>query len=104
MSHALTVGETPTSDDKLWAAIAHLTAYLFLPGVGALLAYLIFKDKAPFVKYHAVQSMVVQLAIYILSGITCGFGLILFLLPLYGAWKAYQGEWSGYPLLEGFGK
>lgn len=104
MSHALTFGETPTSDDKLWGALAHVSSYIFIPGLGALILYLIYKDKSPYVRYHAVQSMVVQLAIYIVSGITCGLGLILLLIPLYGAWKAYEGDWDGYPMLGGFGK
>jgi len=25
-------------------------------------------------------------------------------LPLYGAWKAYEGSWEGYPLLGNVGK
>ena len=104
MSHALTIGETPTSDDKLWGAVAHLSAFVFIPGAGAVIFYLIYKDKSAFIKYQAIQSLVVQLAIYILGGLTCGFGLILLLLPLYGAWKAYEGSWEGYPLLWNVGK
>lgn len=104
MSHALTFGETPTSDDKLWGALAHASSYILIPGVGAILLYVIYKDKSPYIRYHAVQSMVVQLVIYIIGGITCGLGLILLLIPLWGAWKAYEGDWDGYPLLGGFGK
>lgn len=103
MSNALTWGETPTSDDKLWGLVAHASVFV-LPWFGAIIMFLLFKDKAPFVRYHAIQSLVFQIAATIIGGVTCGFGFILFLLPLWGAYKAYQGEWEGYPLIAGIGK
>jgi hypothetical protein len=104
MSNALTWGDEPTSDDKLWGMLAHVSAFVVPWGLGALALYLVYKDKAPYVRYHAVQSLVVQVAIWVISGLTCGLGLILFLLPLLGAYKAYNGEWAGYPLIEGVGR
>ncbi len=116
MSHAMTFGEPASSDDKLWGLLAHLTSFL-VPFFGSLIVYLIHKDK-PFIAYHAAQAMVVQFAVYIaasvigvIAGVTCGIGAILYvclipapLFPIYGAWKAYQGDWHGYPLIGGIGK
>ena len=104
MSNALTWGETPTSDDKLWGMLAHVSAYVLPFGLGAVVLYLLHKDKAPYVRYHAVQSLVCQVAVYAIGTITCGVGLLLFPLPLYGPYKAYRGDWSGYPLIEGVGQ
>ncbi len=103
MSNAMTWGETPTSDDKLWAMVAHLSSFVF-PFLGSLALYLIFKDKGRFVKYHAVQSLVFQLVAWVIGGVTCGFGFVIMLAQLWLAYRAYQGEWNGYPLIEGVGK
>lgn len=103
MSHAMTWGESPTSDDKLWGMVAHLSVPI-VPFFGALALYVVFKDTGRFVKYHAVQSLLLQLVGWILSGVTCGVGSVVFLLALWLAWRAYNGEWAGYPLLEGVGK
>jgi len=99
----MTWGESPTSDDKLWGLVAHLSAFVGWMGLGALLMYLVFKDK-PYIRYHAVQSGVVQIAIWIIGTVTCGLGFILFLVPIWGAYKAYQGDWDGYPVISGVGR
>ena len=43
--------------------------------------------------------------------VTCGLGSLLYILmlplgiiPLGGAYKAYNGEWEGYPALSQFGR
>lgn len=123
--HALTFGETPSNDDKLFATLAHLSPFVSA-FVGPLLVLLLFSDKAPYVKYHAMQALVFQAALWVggtiagavialLSFVTCGFGGLLYLLaiplvpvvmvaPLWGAWLAWEGRWKGYPLLEQFGR
>lgn len=100
--NAMVWGATPSEDDKLWGLVSHLTCFV-VPWIGALVMYLVFKDR-PYVRYHAVQALVVQFAVWIISAITCGLGLILFLVPLYGAYKAYGGTWDGYPLIGGIGR
>ncbi len=95
-----------TSDDKLWSALS----YVFVPIVG-ILALLIEEKKArPFIKYHAVQSIVASIAFFILSvvitTVTLGFGglcvPLIWLAFLYWAYKAYQGEWVEIPVLSNF--
>lgn len=116
MAHALTFGETPSGDDKMWGLFAHLTSFV-IPLLGALVIYLIHKDK-PFIAYHAAQSLGFQVAIWVagaiisvISVMTCGLGGILYALlvpayfiPLYGAWIAYEGQWTGYPLMSKLGR
>ena len=111
-SHALTFGEAPTPDDKNWGLLAYLSVYVSW-FFGPLVVWLLFKDKAPYVKYHAMQALVLT--------VTCGVGAMLHfvvsmipfigcfamlfyvlyipavLLPCWGAYKAYNGEWDGFP-------
>jgi len=115
--HALTFGETPSGDDKTFALIAHLSIYV-ATFIGPLVMWLIFKDKSAYIKFHAMQALIFQGALWILSVIigaisvvTCGFGGVLyavliplFFVPLYGAYLAYDGQWSGFPGLSGFGR
>lgn len=103
MANAMTWGETPTSDDKLWAMVAHLSVFV-VPFLGALALYLVFKDTGRYVKYHAVQSLILQLVGWIIGGVTCGFGTVTLVLALWLAYRAYNGEWAGYPLIESVGK
>lgn len=118
--NAMIFGGTTSSDDRMWGLLAHLSAFMF-PFFGALLAYLIVKDR-PFIRYHAMQSLLGQVAvgvgfvlaeivIMVISFFTCGLGGILhiFLLPLgfiplWGAYKAFNGEWSGYPAISALGQ
>ena len=113
----MTWGETPSSDDKLWGALAHLS--VFVGGfIGPILLLLIFQEKSKFIKYHAIQSLVLSIAITvsgilisILSAVTCGLGgllylpwLLFLLAPLWGAWKGWEGRWEGYPGAGDIGK
>jgi uncharacterized Tic20 family protein len=116
-SHAMTFGDTPSGDDKTFGLIAHLSVYV-ATFLGPLVVWVLFKEKSKFIAYHAMQALALQAAIWILgvifslvSVVTCGIGSVLylalipmFMVPLWGAWKAYSGEWSGYPLLAQFGK
>ena len=63
-----------TSDDKLWAALS----YVFAPIVGIILLLMQEKKARPFIKFHAVQSIAVSVAFWILATIittvTVGIG------------------------------
>jgi uncharacterized Tic20 family protein len=119
--HALTWGEEASGDDKLWGMIAHVSVYVswFL---GPLIVMLIYQEKSPYIKYHAIQALIGQIAltvvaaiggtvIMVISWFTCGVGALLYLplsligfVPLYGAYKAYSGNWDGYPMISQFGR
>jgi uncharacterized membrane protein len=115
--NAMLWGSTASSDDKLWATIAHLSVYV-ATFIGPLLVLLVFGSKSKFVRYHAIQALVVQgvaviasVIISVISVVTCGFGSVLYLplllmvfVPLWGAYLSWNGTWSGFPALESIGK
>jgi uncharacterized membrane protein len=66
--------------------------------------YFVKKDESSYVAYHAVQAGVFQVISWVIAGATCGVGLVLLVLPIWIGIKAYNGEWVGYPLLDGVGR
>src|SRR5574341_1909333 len=79
MSEAKVIERTPvfkpetTSDERLWATLAHLSTLLTLivslgsGGLGGLflvfvpfIIYVIYKDKSEFVAYHAAQAFAIR--------------------------------------------
>lgn len=109
--HALTWGEPPTQDDRTWALIAHLTA-MFTSFVGPLIILVLYQDKSPYIRYHALQEIVLQVALWavltVVGIVTCGMGFFfaipLMFVPVWGAIKANEGSWQGYPLIENIGR
>jgi len=112
-----------TSDEKLWAMLAHLLGLLgYVSAVGQYIAplviFVLYRDKSKFVAFHALQSLFFQLALLalgtigvIVSLLTCGLGFLVF-APLAGivavgalayvivaAIRANQGEWFEYWLV-----
>jgi uncharacterized membrane protein len=104
--------ETPTpevmpevsSDDRLWAALS----YIFTPIIPIILLLLEDKKNKPFIKYHAVQSLIVGIVFWIIIGIlavpTFGCAGLLWLVFFYFAYKAYQGEYLEIPVITNFMK
>jgi uncharacterized Tic20 family protein len=100
-------------DERTWSVLAHLSVLLLLVGLmpfGALLIWLIYKDRSEKVRFHALQALwyqiawVVILIVYsivavVLSLVTLGIAAIL-LVPLafvigvvpivHGCYAAYQ--------------
>jgi len=65
------------SDERTWAMLAHLSALLnlvtgFLGPVGALVIYLVFKDRSRYVAYQSLQSLIFQLIAWVGGGILTG--------------------------------
>lgn len=104
-----------TSDDKLWAALS------YLPFVGWIIAIvaLLTEDKKsrPFIKYNAVQSLVLDAILFVVVFIfSCILGLLTFfiggiggLLPpalwfitLWPAYEAYNGKYLEIPWVSDF--
>lgn len=68
----------PTSDEKTWAMLAHLSpliaSVIGLPFLGPLVVWLIYKDKSAFVADQAKESLNFQIAVMIamvVSLLTC---------------------------------
>lgn len=81
--------------------------------VAALVVYLLYKDRGPFVRHHSANALNIQLtalvwgvAVFVLGIVTIGFGWVLFAvipfvagaLHLLGALAASRGEWTTPPL------
>ncbi len=94
-----------TSDDRLWAALGYPIWIVAL-----ILLLIEEKQKRPFIKFHAVQSLVLNAAIVIvgaiLTAITMGFGGmcwgLFWLVTIWPAIEAYNGKWLNIPLITDF--
>jgi uncharacterized membrane protein len=92
-----------TSDDKLWAALGYPIAL-----VAIIVLFMDEKKARPFIKFHAVQAIAVNVAFLIVSiilGITVVGAMcapVLWLVFLYWAYKAYQGEYVEIPAVTNF--
>jgi uncharacterized membrane protein len=60
------------------------------------------KKNRPYVKFSAVQSIVVTVVISIIATVTFGCGAILVLVQLYWAYQAYQGQDIKVPFITDF--
>jgi len=98
MADQFTSSEEITSDDKLWALLAYLIGVIFP------IIILVMEDKKSrrYLRYHAVQALASQIVLSIITAVTCGFGVIVFLVEIYFAIKAYQGEYFEIPLITDF--
>jgi uncharacterized Tic20 family protein len=112
-------------DERTWSMVAHLSVLAGLVGLmpfGALIIWLVYKDRSPRVGFHALQALWYQVAwlvIWVIASIiglilavvTLGIGLILvipagfvlWLAPLvhgcYAAYKVNQGVDYRYPFI-----
>lgn len=86
-----------TSDDKLWAALGYL-----IPLIALIVLFMEDKKSRPYIKFNAVQSLAATVVLSIISTVTCGFGAVLFLIILYWAYQAYQGQDVRIPFVSDF--
>lgn len=95
-----------SSDDKLWALLSYLIGII----VPAIVLLMEDKKSRPFIKYHAVQALALQLVVFIgsfiLSFVIIGActGVLGFIYMIYLAIKAYQGEYVVIPVITDFCK
>jgi uncharacterized protein len=112
-------------DERTWSIVAHLSVLAGLVGLmplGALVVWLVYKDRSPRVGFHALQALWYQIAwlvIWVIASIigliltvvTLGIGIILvapvglllWMAPLvhgcYAAYKVSQGVDYRYPYI-----
>src|SRR5918999_4180891 len=112
-------------DERTWSVIAHLSVLLALVGLmpfGALLVWLLYKDRSRKVRFHALQALWYQIAwivifiaytlvSLILSIVTLGIaaivlvplGFVLAIVPLadgcYAAYRVSKGVEYRYPYI-----
>ena len=93
-----------TDDDKLWA----LLSWIFSPIVPIIVLLLEDKKVRPFIKYNAIQGLVVSVVGYAISAILsavlvgCFTGLALLVYVIYLAIQSYQGSWVTIPVVTDF--
>ena len=102
-------------DEKLWSTLTHLSplvaGIIGLPFLGPLIAYLVLRDRGPFVRWHTAQALNFQLTVllaYIVSGllaiVVIGFFLLVavwvvsIVFMIMAAVAANRGEYYKYPL------
>jgi uncharacterized membrane protein len=104
-----------TSDDKLWAALGYP---IFI--VALIMLFVEGKKDRPFIKYHAVQALAVNVGVWIveillailssvLAAVTFGIGALIgcvaplvWLLLIWPAILAYQGKYFEVPVVTKF--
>jgi len=92
-----------TSDDKLWAALGYPIALI------AIIVLLMDEKKnRPFIKFHAVQSLALNVVLFIIMiilGVTV-IGAIcapfVWLVTIWPAVEAYQGKYLEIPVVTNF--
>lgn len=94
-----------TSDDKLWAALGYPISIIAI-----IVLFMEEKKSRPFIKYHAVQSIVLNIAIsavaILLAVVTLGIGGIcaplLWFVTLWPAYESYNGGYTEIPVISNF--
>ncbi|MBN2500233.1 MAG: DUF4870 domain-containing protein [Anaerolineales bacterium] len=95
-----------SSDDKLWAALG----YVFTPLIPIIILLLEDKKNRPFIRAHNAQALAWGVVFYLISSLLsfAVIGLCLipigWLLQLWWAYKAYQGELIEIPVITNFVK
>ncbi len=84
--------------DKLWA----LLSMIFAPLVGIIALLIEDKKSRPFIKYYAVQSIILGVLSILLSGVC--IGVIVWVYGIYIGIKAYGGEYVQIPVITDFCK
>jgi uncharacterized Tic20 family protein len=101
-------------DERTWSIIAHLSVLLELVGLmpfGALLVWLIYKDRSQKVRFHALQALWYQIAwililvAYTLVSLVLSLVIIgifmFFLLPILALVPLVHGCYAAYQVSKG---
>ncbi|HEY5269894.1 MAG TPA: DUF4870 domain-containing protein [Anaerolineales bacterium] len=92
-----------TSDDKLWAALGYP---IFI--IALIMLFVEGKKDRPFIKFHAVQALALNVVLWILIiifSITVVLAIcdpVLWLLMIWPAVLAYQGKYFEVPVVTKF--
>ena len=86
-----------TSDDKLWAALGYA-----IPLIALVVLFMEDKKDRPYIKFNAIQSIVMTVVLSVLATVTIGCGSVLFLVMFWWAYQAYQGQDVKIPMISDF--
>jgi uncharacterized Tic20 family protein len=101
-------------DQRLWATLIHVGA-LLLGLLAPLIAYLVLRDRGPFIRWHTAQALNFHLTVligYLISGVLTLLliGFVLFfaiyvltiVFAILAAVAANRGEYYKYPMTIAF--
>lgn len=98
--------EEITDDDKLWA----LLSWIFTPLVPIIVLLLEDKKDRPFIKYNAMQALILGFINILISTflsfviIGCFLWIAIFVYQIYLGIQSYNGKWVEIPVLTDFAK
>ena len=98
MSTSFALTTSPSSSERLAAVIAHVGTWFgwFLV---PLCVYLIKRGESRYVEFHAMQALLWSVFGTIVSLLTCGAAIPVFLaFHVYAAWRVHRGEEYEYPV------
>jgi len=111
MSTPLLSHTVPTSDEKLWIVLCHLSMFIGLPFLLPLVVYLVKRGESPVVAEHAAEVLNFHISIilysllcipliFILIGFLLLFGLSIFsaICAIIAAVTASEGGFYRYPI------
>ena len=101
-SHAGAQTMSP-QDEQTWSILSHLSVLLALVGLmpfGALLIWLIYKDRSERVRFHALQALWFQIAWIVLTLLIIGI-FMFFLLPILAVIPVIHGCYAAYQVSQG---
>lgn len=92
-----------SSDDKIWSALGYP-----IPLIALIVLLMEDKRSRPFIKFHAVQSLALNIALWILIfiltitvvGAICA--PFLWFVTLWPAWDSYKGNYTNIPVVTNF--
>jgi uncharacterized membrane protein len=92
-----------TSDDRLWAALGYP-----IPIIPIVVLLMEEKKNRPFLRFHAIQSLALNVALYVLMfllSVTVVLAVcapLLWLVTLWPAYDAYKGNYTELPVITNF--
>jgi uncharacterized Tic20 family protein len=87
----------PTSNDRIAAVIAH-AGTVFAWFIAPLCVYLVKRGDSRYAEFHALQALLWSVFGTIVSALTCGVAIPVFLaFHVYAAWRVYRGDEYEYP-------
>jgi len=87
-----------SSDDKLWAALCYVP--VVFPIISIIVLLMEDKKSRPYIKFNAIQSIIVGVIGWILATVCVGFLVLLYMFYL--AYLAYQGQEVKVPFVSDF--
>jgi uncharacterized membrane protein len=92
-----------TSDDKLWAALGYPIALIAI-----ILLFMEDKKDRPFIRYHAIQSIALNIAllipiiILVFTFVGACLSPLLWFVTFWPAYDSYQGNHTEIPVITNF--